>query len=42
MMKEKDEPHGVMKTVAAVANCRCVGKDMTVTVVNSQKPKQKL
>lgn len=31
MMKEKDEPHGVMTIVAAAANCRCVGKDMTVT-----------
>lgn len=36
-MKEKDEPWGAMKIVAAAANC--VGKESTVIMVNTQKPK---
>lgn len=36
LMKEKDEPCGAMKIVAAAANC--VGKESTVIMVN-MKPK---
>lgn len=37
LLKEKDEPCGAMKIVAAAANC--VGKESTVIMVNMQKPK---